>query len=251
MLMEEDMFEQLNCSVDAVSQNVPQALSNFHLRADNRPDYRHLMMKPDLFYLALTQPHMRVKTIPAPVRQPRPNLTSNTTTAVSSSAPVMRQSLRPVRPVRAVRPASTLNNVPIFRLQGQRQQTLRLLRPANPPASHVRQGLTSPPLRQTLITSFNPGTSPSPRLVLRTPAPTLPQPQSQPSQPIIVSVASLAASSTKVSPSTTDQFVCPGFPYKCKDGGLKTRSNLIQHWTMDHFYNNIDRTVYGLQQKLE
>ena len=166
-----------------------------------------------------------------------------------------------MRPLRAkMMPASSVNNVPIFRLPTHSQQTLRLPRPGNPPVSHVSHGLASPHLRQALTSSISPGTSSSPRLVLRTlapePPPTLPQPSqprltsqpsqhsqhSQPSQPIIVSVASLAPS-----PSPTEQFVCPGYPYKCKDPSLKTRSKMIRHWTMDHFYNNIDKMVYGLQ----
>ena len=109
VLMEEDMYEQLNFSPEAVSKNVPLTLENFQKRANSKPEYRHLMMRPDIFYLALTWPHMRVtQTLPtqAPVRLP----------AVSGAAPVLR-SLRPQRA--AFVSASTLSNVPVIRFQGQ------------------------------------------------------------------------------------------------------------------------------------
>lgn len=180
---------------------------------------------------------MRVtQTLPiqAPVRLPRSTMTSTTTSAVSGAAPVLR-SLRPQRA--AFVSASTLSNVPVIRFQGQ--QTVRMLRPVNPPSFHVRQGLPSPQLRQAL-------TTPPTRLVLRTAPPT--QPQSLPAAPVIVSVASLAPSSTMVSPK--DVYLCPGFPHKCQDGRLKTRSNLIDHWTIVHFYDIIDKRVSTLQKNL-
>ena len=161
-----------------------------------------------------------------------------------------RLHLGPVGPVGA---GPALNNVPlIFRVQGPRQQTLRMLRPAPPtapppvnprappPAYAVSQGL----LRQALSSQPRPA---QPLLVRMTPAPV--QPSVQTSQPIILSVASLAPPNTQV--SHTELFVCPGFPNKCRDGGFKTRSNMIHHWTMDHFYASIVRTINGLQKTLE
>ena len=117
LLMEEDMSEQLSFSSEAVSNNIPLAVENFNDLANSKPLYRHLMLKPDIFYLVLTKPHMRVTTqtlsIPAPVRVPRPSMTS---TAVSASrAPVLR-SLRPQR--------AAVSNVPIIRVQGQRPHSL-------------------------------------------------------------------------------------------------------------------------------
>ena len=232
------MYEQLNFSPEAVSKNVPLTLENFQKRANSKPEYRHLMMRPDIFYLALTWPHMRVtQTLPtqAPVRLPRSTMSSTTTSAVSGAAPVLR-SLRPQRA--AFVSASTLSNVPVIRFQGQ-QGTVRMLRPVNPPSFHLRQGLPSPQLRQAL-------TTPQTRLVLRTAPPS--QPQSLPAAPVIVSVASLAPSSTMVSPK--DVFLCPGFPHRCSDGSLKTRSNMIDHWTIVHSYNIIDKTVSTLQKNL-
>ena len=237
ILMEEDMYEQLNFSNEDVSKNVPHALENFHSLANGKPDYRHLMMRPDIFYLALTRPLIRVTTqtsSQAPVRLTQSNMTPNV--------------IRSFRPQRApVVSASTVIR-PVIRLQGQRQQTVRMLRPVNPPSFHVRQGLTSTPntqypqLRQALTNIVQPG-NPQTRLLLRTSTPVQPQT----SQPIILSVSSLAS---PASAAPNEHFVCPGYPNKCKDGGFKSRSNMIDHWTMGHFFDIINRTVSAKQKNL-
>ena len=225
LLMEQDMREQLNYDQELVSRSVLGTLRNFIDRVNTRTEYLHLMNLPDIYYLALTKPHIKLvtQTVRPGVRQ-------------APSPLRMTTSLRaPRSQIRATAVSSGVRgrNVPVILQPCVSVSGPRVSLSSPPTTSRPQVHLPTLPVVRDPLLKQALCADPKPSPVVAAPI--------KPSQPVIVKVASMAP--------PPDLYVCPFYPSKCRDGSFKTRTSLVYHWTMDHFFSLIANLLQTLQLK--